>query len=82
MYDLTNPIDLFTILPQEMEIAEIKGIISNLDGPTRKALVIKVIVDIAKENSIEIDEDILSVFIDVINSASKGEYALNKKKDL
>ena len=78
LYDLKDPKDLFTILPQEMELMEAMGMAQNLDGPAKKQAVLDVILGIAKVNNIELDENVLSVFIDIINDASKGKYALNK----
>jgi hypothetical protein len=82
MYDLGNPVDLFTLLPQEMEIAEVKAMSGNLDGVAKKKIVMEIVLNIAKENNVDINEDLLNVFIDTIDAASKGKYALNKKKVL
>ena len=38
------------------------------------------IVSVAEASNIKLDVETLSVFIDVINAASKGKYALNKDK--
>ena len=81
MYNLNDPADLFTLLPQEMEIAEVKALCDNLDGKTKKEMVIEIIDQIAKENSIVLDKNLLGVFIDTIITASKGHYALNKVKN-
>jgi hypothetical protein len=78
LYDLSNPADLFTIIPQEMEVMEVKGFANNLDGPAKKSAVISIISEIAAKSGIDFDTETLSVFIDVINAASKGKYALNK----
>jgi hypothetical protein len=78
LYDLNNPEDLFIIIPQEMEVMEVKGIALGYNGAKKKKLVIDVITKIAKENSIKLNQKTLSTFIDTINTASKGKYALNK----
>lgn len=78
LYDLEDPKDLFTILPQEMELMEAMGMAQGLDGAAKKSAVMDVILGIAKVNNVELNEDTLSVFIDIINDASKGKYALNK----
>lgn len=79
MYDISNFVDLLTLIPQEMEIAEAKGLAYNLDGKDKKKLVVDTLLKIAKESSVELDSELLSVFIDTINLASKGKYALNKQ---
>jgi hypothetical protein len=78
LYDLSSAADLFTLLPQEMEVMEIKGKANDLDGHTKKSEVMSIISEIAAKSGVEIDTETLSVFIDVINAASKGKYALNK----
>jgi hypothetical protein len=78
LYDLKDPKDLFTILPQEMELMEAMAMAQGLDGTAKKKAVMDVILDIAKVNNVELNRDIISVFIDIINDASKGKYALNK----
>ena len=80
LYDLSDPEDLFTILPQEMELMEAKGMAQNLDGAQKKAVVLEVILELAKVNNIELDENLLSTFVNIIVDASKGKYALNKGK--
>ena len=80
LYDLSNPVDLFTLIPQEMEIMEVKGMATGIDGATKKEDVLSTIISIAKENNVELDKELVSAFIDVINAASKGKYALNKVK--
>ena len=79
LYDLDDPSDLFTILPQEMEMAEVFGFISELTGEEKKVKVMDLLLDLAAVNNIELDENTLSVFIDVICDVSKGKYALNKE---
>ena len=78
LYDITNPKDLFTLIPQEMEIAEIKGMSYDWDGDTKRQEVINVITAVAVKNNIDFTIETLAAFIDVINAASKGKYALNK----
>lgn len=78
LYDLSNPEDLFTLIPQEMEVAEIKGMTYGWDGDTKKSVVMTTIMEIAVANNVDITAETLSAFIDVINAASKGKYALNK----
>ena len=78
LYDLNNPIDLFTIIPQEMEVAEIKGMRYEWDGDTKKQKVIDIIMGIISQNNIDVTSETIAAFIDVINAASKGKYALNK----
>lgn len=78
LYNLSLPSDLFTLLPQEMEVMEIKGKANGLDGLSKKCEVISIISEIAAKSGVELDTETLSVFIDVINAASKGKYALNK----
>jgi hypothetical protein len=84
LYDISIPADLFTVLPQEMETMEIKGLAKDLDGPAKKQAVMDIMVGIANKSPLCLNEttfkETLSVFIDVINSASKGKYALNKDK--
>lgn len=79
LYDLNKPEDLFTVLPQEMEVIEAKGLAYDLSGADKKKEVVKIITGIAKKQKTNIDDDILSVFIDIIIAASKGKYALNKE---
>jgi len=80
MYDLKCPKDLFILLPQEMEIAEVKGLAFKLDNVAKKKLVMDLMTDIARENTLDLDLEWLSTFYDVIDDASKGKYALNRKK--
>ena len=80
LYDLSKPEDLFTILPQEMELMEAKGMALGLDGPKKKEAVLEVILGLAKVNNIELDKNLLSTFVDIIVDASRGRYALNKGK--
>jgi len=80
LYDLCDPTDLFILLPQIMESAEVRAKAYDVEGgPEKKKAVMDVILGIAKQNSIRIENDLLSVFIDVIADASKGRYALNKE---
>ncbi len=81
LYDLSDPIDLFIILPQEMEIAEVLAKISNSNGDERKKGVMAIISGIVAKNKIKVPDDWIEVFIDTIDKASKGEYALNKEKN-
>lgn len=78
LYDLSKPEDLFTILPQEMELAEVKGMAYEQSGAKKKDSVIKFLLQLAEANDVELNEEILSVFVDIIVAASKGKYALNK----
>ena len=78
LYDITNPKDLFTLIPQEMEVAEIKGMSYDWDGDAKRQEVIEVIMAVAVKNNIDFTTETLSAFIDVINAASTGKYALNK----
>jgi hypothetical protein len=78
MYDISNPKDLFTLLPQEMEIAEVRGFCEDLDGSTKRAMVLEIMLKIAAESDVEIDPELLGFFVDTIASASKGKYGLNK----
>jgi hypothetical protein len=80
LYDLNKPIDLFTLIPQEMEIAEVRAMRKGLKGQDMKKAVVDTILAIAKHNSIELDEDLLSVFVNTIADASKGRFAINKEK--
>lgn len=81
IYNLNDPKDLFTLLPQEMEIAEVKAMCNNLTGAEKKQMVLEVMDKIARNSSIELDLDLMGTFIDIIADASKGRYALNKVKD-
>lgn len=80
LYDLNNPEDLFTLVPQEMEVAEVQGLAYGYNGALKQQAVINVIMAIANKNSIEINRKTLAVFINTIISASKGKYALNKEQ--
>lgn len=80
LYDLEDPKDLFVLIPQEMEVAEIKGMANDWDGLQKKQTVMHIIMSIAVENGIDLDAETLGTFIDIINNASKGKYALNKVK--
>lgn len=80
LYNLSNPEDLFAILPQEMELAEVRGIIDGVSGEEKKKAVSDVIMGIAAKNKVKISQEMIEIFIDVIASASKGKYALNKEK--
>lgn len=80
LYDLENATDLFTLLPQVMESAEVRAKAYNVEGgDKKKEAVMSVILGIADQNSIRIDKDQLSVFINVIADASRGRYAINKE---
>ena len=78
LYDISSPEDLLTIIPQEMEVAEIKGVCYDWDGDTKRQEVIAVIMAVAAKSNVELTTETVSAFIDVINAASKGKYALNK----
>ena len=78
LYDLNNPVDLFTLIPQEMEIAEVRAMRKGLKGPDMKKAVVDTILAIANHNSIELDKGLVSVFVDTIADASKGRFAINK----
>lgn len=79
MYDLKSPKDLFTLLPQEMEVAEAHAMAFKWTEEAKKKKVLETIMGVAKESNIDIAEDLVSVFYDVINDASKGRYAINKE---
>ena len=80
LYDLQNPVDFFILLPQIMESSEIRAKAFDVDtGSEKKQAVLDVILGIANKNSVEIEEDWLSVFIDIIADATKGRYAINKE---
>ena len=78
LYDLESPIDLFIIVPQEIELAEISGIIKKSSGLEKKEAVIAVIMGIANKNGVKINQNWVEIFIDTIVSSSKGKYAINK----
>lgn len=81
LYDLSKPEDLFTLFPQEMEVMEVKALAKGLNEEDKKKAVIKTILEIAKKQklqNIQLSEELLSTFFDIINNASKGKYALNK----
>ena len=80
LYDLSKPEDLFTILPQELEMMEAIGIAKNWDGSKKKQEVLDIILGIAEVNNLKLDSNLVSVFIDTIIKASKGKFALNKEK--
>jgi len=81
LYDLKKPEDLFMILPQEMESAEVRAkAYDDETGPAKKQAVMDILLGIAKQNSIRLNKKLLSVFIDVVIDASKGRYALNKEQ--
>ncbi len=77
-YDLSDPFDLFTILPQEMEIVEAKAQVYKWSSDRKKEEVIKVLSSIAQESNLELDTNLISNFIDTIIKASRNEYGLNK----
>jgi hypothetical protein len=79
LYDLKDPVDLFIIVPQEIELAEIRGMINNSSGQEKKEAVISVIMGIASRNKVKINQKWLEVFIDTIVDSSKGKYAINKE---
>lgn len=81
MYDLKSPKDLFTLLPQEMEVAEAHAMAFKWTDEAKKKRVIETIMGVAKESNINIAEEWISVFYDVINDASKGRYAINKEQN-
>jgi len=81
LYDLKKPEDLFMILPQEMESAEVRAMAYDVKGgPAKKQAVMDVLLGIAKQNSIRLNKKLLAAFIDIIIDASKGRYAFNKEQ--
>ena len=80
LYDLKDPADLFMILPQEIELSEIRGMINGSSGPEKKQAVISVIMGIASRNKVKINKKWLEVFIDAIVDSSKGKFAINKEE--
>jgi hypothetical protein len=80
LYDFSNPVDFFTLLPQEMELVEVRGIINSAKGNEKKDAVVETIMGAAINNQAKIPKEWVEVFIDIIIKASKGEYALNKER--
>lgn len=77
LYDLTDPVDLFTMLPQEMELAEVRKMV-NKDFDKKEA-VMSVIMGVANKKQIDLPKEWAEVFIDTIDKASKGAFAINKE---
>jgi hypothetical protein len=80
LYDLKDPVDLFIIVPQEIELAEIRGMINKSTGQEKKEAVISVIMGIASRNKVKVNSKWLEVFIDAIVDSSKGKFAINKEE--
>jgi len=80
LYDLSDPSDFFTFLPQEMELAEVRGMINKVKGDEKKQAVMSVIMGLAKKNKVEVPKEWIEIFIDTIIKSSNGGFALNKEE--
>jgi len=74
-YDLNIPEDLFTLLPQEMEVVEVRAMAQNFGASIKKDTVVNIVMGISKAENLDLDVKNIEFFVDAIASASKGKIA-------
>tara|TARA_R100001244_G_scaffold25113_2_gene25358 strand:+ start:21841 stop:22149 length:309 start_codon:yes stop_codon:yes gene_type:complete len=83
LYDMTKPRDVFTVVMQEMEVAEVLAMSKEMKknkGAIKKHTVVTLLQEVCKSQEVEIDFEWITSYIDDMSVATKCKYAINKEQ--